>query len=70
MAVLKNFDRNELCVSCTCSCDEGGGYRLKLINMINLTMPFLSCTNGKFYYADICMTENEFHQFKAWINRH
>lgn len=40
MAVLKNFDGNELCVSCTCGCDEGGGYRLKLINMINLTMPF------------------------------
>ena len=23
MAVLKNFDGNELCVSCTCGCDEG-----------------------------------------------
>ena len=25
--------------------------------------------NKDFYYADICMTENEFHQFKTWINR-
>lgn len=25
--------------------------------------------NKDFYYADICMTENEFHQFKSWINR-
>lgn len=23
MAVLKNFDGNELCVNCTCGCDEG-----------------------------------------------
>lgn len=69
MAVLKNFDRNELCVSCTCSRDEGG-IQIKIDKYDKSHYAFLSCTNGKFYYADICMTENEFHQFKAWINRH
>jgi len=47
-----------------------GGIQIKIDKYDKSHYAFLSCTNGKFYYADICMTENEFHQFKAWINRH
>ena len=68
MAVLKNFNENELCINCNCGCDEG--MHIKIDKYDKSHYAFLSCTNGKFYYADICMTENEFHQFKAWINRH
>ena len=91
MAVLKNFDGNELCVNCTWCCDEEIHIKIDKYNTFHYAL--LAFTNGKildaydfgfikklkkiwaiifnreFYYADICMTENEFHQFKTWINR-
>ena len=79
MAVLKNFDGNELCVNCTCGCDEGIHIKIDKYNTFHYAL--LAFTNGKFYAEQdfgfikklkkiwAIMTENEFHQFKTWINR-
>lgn len=47
MAVLKNFDGNELCVNCTCGCDEGIHIKIDKYNTFHYAL--LAFTNGKFY---------------------
>ena len=91
MAVFKNFDDDELVISCKCGCDEGIHFRIH--DYKDGEYAFVSFTNGNFYseqkhplreklkkiwaiirnkdfyYSDICMTKEDFDQFKEWINR-
>lgn len=47
MAVFKNFENDELIISCKCGCDEG--IHIKITDFGDGDYAFLSYTNGNFY---------------------
>lgn len=47
MAVLKNFDEDELIIKCKCGCDEG--IHIKLYKEDENDYAFMTFTNGNFY---------------------
>ncbi len=92
MAVLTNFEEDELVVNCSCGCDEGVHIKLDYDKDFD-DYALMAFTNGNFYkeqghtiskklkkiwaiirnkdfyYADICMTKEDFRRFKEWVNR-
>ena len=47
MSVLKNFENDELIISCNCGCDEG--IHFKIHDYKDGDYAFLAFTNGNFY---------------------
>jgi hypothetical protein len=92
MAVLTNFEEDELVVNCSCGCDEGVHIKLDHDTETD-DYVFMVFTNGNFYkeqghtfstklrkiwavirnkdfyYADICMSKEDFRRFKEWVNK-
>lgn len=52
MSVFKNFDGNELVVSCKCGCDEGIHFEIN--GSEDDDYAFVTFTNGNFYTEQKC----------------